>query len=65
VLNYIEVIEDPNEPGTWIVEAQTEDGGIRRAFFVDADAESRAIAYAEIMRSQRQLHQRRFAAVNG
>lgn len=65
MLDHIEVVENPNSPGEWIVEAQTEDGGIRRAIFIDADAKSRATDYAEIMRSQRLLHQRRFAVVNG
>ena len=64
MFDQIEVVENPNAKGEWVVEAMTEDGGILRAIFIDADAESRARDYAEIMRSQRLLHQRRFAAVS-
>ena len=59
-----EVVENPENPGEWIVEALTDDGGIRRAIFIDADAKPRAFAYAEIIRSQGLLHRRRFEAVS-
>ena len=54
-----EVVRSSTNPDEWIVEAQTDDGGIRRAIFIDADARQRAEDYAEIIRSQYQLHQRR------
>ena len=65
MLRDAEVVQNLDNPSEWIVEAQTEDGGYRRAIFIDADAESRARDYAEIIRSQYQLHQRRFGAANG
>ena len=65
MLSDAEVVQNPDNPTEWIVEAQTEDGGIRRAIFIDADAELRARDYAEIIRSQYQLRQRRFEAGNG
>ncbi|MCI4645761.1 MAG: hypothetical protein MRY64_13355 [Hyphomonadaceae bacterium] len=64
MLQDAEVVRNPDNPEEWIVEAQTEDGGVRRAIFIDADAELRARDYAEIIRSQHQLRQRRFEAVN-
>lgn len=64
MLSDAEVVSNPDNPNEWIVEAQTEDGGIRRAIFIDADAELRARDYAEIIRSQHQLYRRRFAAGN-
>ena len=59
MLSDAEVVQRPDNPSEWIVEAQTEDGGIRRAIFIDADAELRAHDYAAIIRSQYQLHLRR------
>lgn len=65
MLAYAEVVRNPDNPKEWIVEAQTEDGGIRRAIFIDADAELRARDYAEIIQSQYRLYQRRSAAESG
>lgn len=62
MLDQIEVVESREAPGEWIVEAQTEDGGIQRAIFIDADAKSRAEEYAAFIQFLRQHHQRRSAA---
>ena len=62
--SFIEVIEDPSEKGAWIVEANLEDGGIRRALFLDADARSRALDYAAKIQPLRRSDQRRFEGVN-
>ncbi|PHR83081.1 hypothetical protein [Henriciella sp.] len=58
-LQDVEVVQSKDVSGDWIVEAQTDDGGIRRATFTDADAELRANQYAEIIRSQGILLRRR------
>lgn len=55
MLGDAEVVQSRERPGEWIVEAQTDDGGMRRAIFIDQDAEARARSYAEILRSQHQL----------
>lgn len=62
MLDHIEIVENPNAKGEWIVEGQTEDGGIRRAVFIDADAKSRAENYADFMKFLHQQNRRMSAA---
>lgn len=53
MLAEVEVVENPTTPGEWVVEGQTEDGGIRRAIFIDANAQSRAQQYASYLKGSR------------
>lgn len=53
MLEQIEIAENPKNQGEWFVEAQTEDGGIRRALFIDADAKARAEDYARFLEGTR------------
>ena len=64
MLEHVEVVQSNEHPGEWIVEGQTSDGGIRRAIFIDADAQSRAEAYAEFIEFLRQQNQRTSEALS-